>query len=177
MEKTIMKFIELTKQQMPIAEIIKQADIRPYIKHNKNFAYIYKKALQEYDLKNKVYQYMITFTISDKANIDLKNEDQLLSLEKTILKYFTKNKLSKSLIRVFYVREGNKHDGKRPHWHFSVQSRVTITAKNTFKNYINTIGNIDISKSTVKTCKNALDYFSNDIKMSQYKPIIKELYY
>ncbi len=172
MEADLELFIKNSKSGMSLSDNI---DITQYIRDGRGFANVFQIALRKYEKLNKVYQYMITFTIANSSGVDLKNEDQLLSIENDIKKYFVKNKLSKFIKFAYMVREGNKYDGKRPHWHVSVQSTIAIKKHLHFKNYLNTIGNIDNSKSCVKTCNNALEYFTNDSKKSLYKPIIQTL--
>ncbi len=122
-----------------------------------------KKAEKRALKRNKIHQYMITFTLDPKKpNVKVNDEIFLLMVQNDILKFFDNDSCKKNLIRCQWVREGNKADGKQAHWHFGCVMRCYYQPQ-WFKTYKKKYGNIQYTKSDKKNdFEDILDYFIID---------------
>lgn len=169
MEYTVRNFITYAKliEKPPDTQL---PDITKYIKSGQLTSKYFNKILRELDNDEKLYQYMITFTLNSNY-VDITSEDKLMLVQRQIIRNLTQSKYAKKyIIEAHIVREGNKADGKRPHWHAVIIAKKYILKHQVFKNYLKKIGKIDIQKGTVKSSKNAIDYFNHEDKKAKYKP-------
>ncbi len=156
MELAILHFINMSQaKKYKLSEIIDKSNINAYLRE-KGFHKTFKSISKELDKKNKVYQYMLTFTC-DPKKVDVEDEVALASIEDEVLRLVQKPVLS--IVRSEYVREGTDEDHKHAHWHVGVVSKKFMK-KEYFKSYIKNIGRIDISKSVENNFLDILLYIN-----------------
>lgn len=105
--------------------------------------------------KVKLYYYMLTFTLDPKKN-DF-SDDFYDTVEEYICKQMKRTPLRVTEAHV--VREGSDEDQKHTHWHASVITEKPLK-KDRFSYYQKLYGNIDVSKSQIKSNNEHLDYMS-----------------
>ncbi len=151
-QKLLQQFILDTKEGKNIGDC---ADITSLIKRYRNFATYLRREVAEYEDKNKVYTYMLTFTIDPKRH-DVEDSKLHEILEEYIVNFASK----RHALRADLVREGDDIDHKHTHWHLGLELKKYIDFSNFLKYYRKTYGNVDISRSWSNDYDNVLKYIN-----------------
>lgn len=130
-------------------------DITPIIKRYNLFHKYFKQILSEYELVNKTFTYMLTFTMDQK-----KQDVDLPFVHNAIEEYIVKFAERREPLRADLVCEGTDKDHKHKHWHLGIETKKYIDFSNFLKYYRNLYGNVDVSKSWSNDYNNILKYIN-----------------
>ncbi len=132
------------------------------------FHKLFKKSLslslESYN--NQKHSYLITFTIDDakiKGFLEITDEAHLKTIEDDIIKLFLNKQVLQKITACDWVREGNKQDGKRPHWHYAITIKGYVESR-WFDKYKKYYGLVDIKILHHNDENKRLDYFITDKK-------------
>lgn len=153
-----------TKENKQIRLDIAKSILEPYVFHPAVNKEIKKRGRPR--KKNKLHQYMITFTIDPEiynkiymTKLSYYEKEYLNGVEKDALKCLRNKQIYNHATFICWVREGTKHDRKQPHWHIGIQTKKYLD-KTHFNSY--KWGHVDIDKSSVVEKNNILNYFIED---------------
>ncbi len=149
---TLRKFIVQSKLGMKLDECY---DIRPLICKYRLFHRYMKQYVEEYEEENKIYTYMLTFTIDPKKH-DVKDSKLHDVIEEYIVGFAERRNPLKSDI----VKEGTDEDHKHTHWHLGLELKKYIDFSTFLKHYRKKYGSVDISKSWSNVYNNILIYIN-----------------
>lgn len=146
------KFIEEAKADIPLCERESIADL---IMKYKLFEKYYKVMVSEYENKNKVYTYMLTFTIDPK-----KHDVNDIKLHDIIEEYVVAFARKRNASRADFVKEGTDEAHLHTHWHLGLELKKYIDFSNFLKFYRKTYGICDITRSWSNRYENVMDYIN-----------------
>lgn len=115
-----------------------------------------KKYFANLDIRDRSYNYMLTYTIDPKKHPDITTE--LVTKIEGYIEGIAERKALK-LIQFEYVKELHK-DG-RPHWHCLLTSKKALK-KSMFIYYQKIYGHLDFSSTRGKTDQYIKEYISKD---------------
>lgn len=130
-------------------------NINDIIARYRQFPQYMKLLLDQFERENKVYTYMLTFTINPKI-WNVKSTDLHDILEEYIIDFAERRKP----INADLVKEGTDEDHKHTHWHLGIETKKYVDFSNFLKYYRKKYGSVDISKSWSNDYKNILKYIN-----------------
>lgn len=152
-----MKFIHQSRHGVEKKDLVNI--IHLMTKYIKKFATYFEMVMKEYEKNNKIYTYMLTFTIDPKLH-DVKDK----SLHDKIATYIYGYTVARNPLRADIVKEGTDEDHKHIHFHLGLEVKKTIDFSNSLKYYRKTYGSVDVSSSKYGNIyNNVLKYINKSI--------------
>lgn len=155
----VKKFVMQCKEGYDMDDII---DIGDIIMRHKCFPKYIKQYVKEYEDENKVYTYMLTFTIDPK-----RHDVESTSLHDMIEDYVITFAERRNPLKADLVKEGTDEDHKHIHWHLGLELKKYIDFSNFLKFYRNKYGSVDISKSWSNDYNNIITYINKSVPSQQ----------
>ncbi len=149
MQEIVRKFIEGNTE-------IYITDVGTDIQKNRLFHAEIQRQVKDRELK--YYYYLITFTLKPEIKTDIEK----IKIKKFILEQCRRPALH--IVEAEYVEELTANGVE--HWHIAVKSKKFI-AKNRFNYYEKNYGHVDISKSTINSMSESLNYINKVTKSTK----------
>ncbi len=154
------KFVKQSKEGLPYSELVDITDI--VVRHSKTLPMYMKILVREYEQTNKVYTYMLTFTI-DPSKYDVENKELHDIIEAYVIDFGER----RNPLKCDVVKEKSDKHHKHTHWHLGLETKKYIDFSNFLKFYRKTYGIVDITKSWSNDYKNVLIYINKSTPSQQ----------